>query len=389
MLSVLVFLLVLSGLVLLHELGHFFVARIFGVKADEFGFGFPPRAIGFVKDDGKWKRIGRTDRARYRRTIWSLNWLPLGGFVRLKGEVPEDAKDEDSLLAKNGWQKFAILAAGVTMNWIFAAVVFSTGFVVGVPAALDDVPDAAIVTDRKVQIMDVVQGTAADKAGLKPGDVLSEVFEGGVVVADADMYRQLLANRSDPPVPFTLEVIRNGERLTIETQAEYLEQLGRPALGVALADTGIVRFPAHLAVAQGVSLTTRYTAMIVSGFVSLLGGLLNGKGASAELSGPVGIAVMTGGIVKQGGWAVAQFAAILSLNLAVINFLPIPALDGGRALFVALEGIRRKKNNIRTEAIVHQIGFLTLMLIVLLVTIQDLRRYGSTIWQGVLGLFGG
>jgi regulator of sigma E protease len=97
--------------------------------------------------------------------------------------------------------------------------------------------------------------------------------------------------------------------------------------------------------------------------------------SSAELSGPVGIAVMTGGIVQQGVWAVAQFAAILSLNLAVINFLPIPALDGGRALFVILEGVRRKKNNARTEAIIHQIGFVTLLLIVLLVTLQDIRRF--------------
>jgi regulator of sigma E protease len=386
MFSVIAFLVILSGLVLLHELGHFVVARLLGVKADEFGFGFPPRAIGFVKENGKWKRVGRTDRARYERTVWSLNWLPLGGFVRLKGEMPEDAQDADSLLAKNGWQKFAILAAGVTMNWLLAAAIFSVGFMVGVPAVVDGLPPAAIVSDPKVQIMDVVPGTAAAKAELQPGDELLSID--GVMIANAEAARTELGERSVEGAELALIVERGTEQIEIKVRPEYLEQLDRVALGIALADTGTVRFPIWLAVGEGFTLAARYTWMILVGFGQLIRGLFNGQ-ASAELSGPVGIAVMTGGIVQQGGWAVAQFAAILSLNLAVINFLPIPALDGGRAVSVILEGIRRKKNNIRTEAIVHQIGFLTLMLIVLLVTIQDLRRYGGTIWQGILGLFGG
>ncbi len=386
MFSVIAFLVILSGLVLLHELGHFMVARLFGVKADEFGFGFPPRTVGFVRDDGKWKRVGRTDRARYRNTVWSLNWLPLGGFVRLKGEMPEDAQDADSLLAKNGWQKFAILAAGVTMNWIFAAAVFSIGFTVGVPAVLDGLPAQAVVTDQKIQIMDVVAGTAAEKAGLKPGDELLTID--GIEIRSAEVARTELGARSTEDTEIALVVERGTAQIEIKARPEFLEQLDRAALGIAIADTGTVRFPIWLAVGEGVALTARYTWMIVSGFGQLILGLFNGE-ASAELSGPVGIAVMTGGIVQQGVWAAAQFAAILSLNLAVINFLPIPALDGGRAVFVVLEGVRRKKNNVRTEAIVHQIGFITLMLIVLLVTIQDLRRYGATIWQGLLGLFGG
>ncbi len=386
MFSVIAFLVILSGLVLLHELGHFIVARIFGVKADEFGFGFPPRAIGFVKENGKWKLVSRTDRTRYKNTVWSLNWLPLGGFVRLKGETPEEAGDADSLLAKNGWQKFAILAAGVTMNWLLAAGIFSVGFMIGVPAVVDGLPSSAIVSDTKVQIMNVVPETAAAKAEIRPGDELLSIDE--VAIPDAETARTELGARSVEGAELALVVTRGTEQIEIKVRPEYLAQLDRVALGIALADTATVRFPFFVAIGEGVTLSARYTWMIVQGFGQLIRGLFNGQ-ASAELSGPVGIAVMTGGIVQQGGWAVAQFAAILSLNLAVINFLPIPALDGGRAVFVALEGIRRKKNNIRTEAIVHQIGFLTLMLIVLLVTIQDLRRYGGTIWQGILGLFGG
>lgn len=386
MLPVLIFLLILSVLVLLHELGHFVVARMFGVKADEFGIGFPPRAVGFVKLNGKWKRIGRTDRTSYTNTVWSLNWLPLGGFVRLKGEAGEDGHDKDSLLAQNGWKKFAILAAGVTMNWLLAAVIFTIGFSVGVPAALDDLPASAVVTDKRVQIMEIVPGSAAAKAGLQAGDELVTV--GGRLTENATLAKELLQQQSTGGEELMLEIKRAGKMQAILAKPEFLTELNRVGLGVALADTGTVRFPVWLAVGEGITLTARYTWMIVTGFFGLIGGLVLGK-PSAELSGPIGIAVMTGGIVDQGKWAVAQFAAILSLNLAVINFLPIPALDGGRAAFVTIEALRRKKNNAHTEAVVHQIGFITLIIIVLLVTLQDIYRYGGSIWRGLTGMFGG
>lgn len=372
MLSVLIFLLILSVLVLLHELGHFLVARYFGVKAYEFGFGFPPRAIGYVKEGGKWKKVSRTDRTIYKNTVWSINWLPLGGFVRLKGETADDARDPDSLLSKNGWQKFAILVAGVTMNWLLAAVIFTVGFTFGVPAVMDELPKHAIVTNPRVQIMEVVPGSAAAKANLQPGDELVSIE--GAKAENAQMARQLLSDQSGKGEEVMLEIRRNGKMQAVLTMPEFIAELNRLGLGVALADTATVRFPFFLAIAEGFTMAARYTGMIIVGFFDLIRGLFTGQ-SSAELSGPVGIAVMTGGIVDQGVWAVAQFAAILSLNLAVINFLPIPALDGGRALFVALEGVRRKKNNARTEAIIHQIGFVTLLIIVLLVTLQDIRRF--------------
>jgi regulator of sigma E protease len=386
MIPVLIFLLILSVLVLLHELGHFVVARAFGVKAEEFGIGFPPRAVGFVKVNGKWKRIGRTDRTSYASTVWSLNWLPLGGFVRLKGEAGEDGHDKDSLLAQNGWKKFAILAAGVTMNWLLAAFIFTIGFSVGVPAAIDDLPASAVVTDKRVQIMEVVPNSAAAKAGLVAGDELVTV--GGRLAKDATLAKELLQQQSTTDDELMLEIKHAGKMRAILTKPEFLTELNRVGLGVALADTGTVRFPVWLAVGEGITLTARYTWMIITGFFGLIGGLFLGK-PSSELSGPIGIAVMTGGIVDQGKWAVAQFAAILSLNLAVINFLPIPALDGGRAAFVTIAALRRKKNNAHTEALVHQIGFITLIFIVLLVTLQDIYRYGGSIWRGLTGMFGG
>lgn len=373
MLSVLSFLLILSVLVLLHELGHYLVARAFGVRAYEFGFGFPPRAIGFVREKGKWKMVTRKDETEYESTIWSLNWLPLGGFVRLKGESADDASDKDSLTAKSGWKKFAVLAAGVSMNWLLAATIFSFGFMIGVPAITNDLPESAIVSNQHVEIVDVVADSAASKAGIKPGDALQSID--GVAVSNADNARIQLGTHTNLEETLALGVMRDGQSLSIETKPAFLKELNRAGLGVALSDIGTVRFPALLAIGEGVSQSVRFTGMIVSGFGTLIHDLVLGKGPSADLSGPVGIAVMTGSIVEQGTWPVLQFMAVLSLNLAVINFLPIPALDGGRALFVITEAIRRKKNNAKLEMLVNQWGMVGLLILVALVTLNDIRRF--------------
>ncbi len=386
MLSVLIFLVVLSVLVLAHEAGHYLAARICGVKADEFGYGFPPRAIGFVKTEKGWKRVKNSERLSYPNTIWSLNWLPLGGFVRLKGEMGEGAGDSDSFLAKKAWQKFFILSAGVAMNWILAAVIFSAGFTFGVPAELDGLPPSAIIADQRVEITDIVTGSAADKAGMKSGDYLVTI--NGEVAKDADAAREILGRQTQTGLGLTLEIKRQGQLITAQATPEYLEALKKPGLGVALANIGSVRFPFGLAIVQGVTVTAQYTGAIVQGFISLVKDLFGAHKLAGEVSGPIGIAVITGQVAGQGFWALMQFAALLSLNLAVINFLPIPALDGGRVLFVLIESLRRKRNNPNFEAAIHQVGFVALMILILLVTAQDLHRYGGTIWNGLRGMIG-
>lgn len=385
MTTAILFLLILSVLVLIHEAGHYFAALIFGVKPEEFGYGFPPRAIGFVKVNGKWKKVAGRDRTEYKNTIWSINWLPLGGFVRLKGEAGESA-DSDSFLSKPGWQKFIILAAGVVMNWLFAAMVFSIGFSFGVPAETRELPTYAIVSDRRVQVTEVVNGSAAQQAGFRLGDRIITID--GETKSTADEFRSVLAEKSAGDSPMSIVISRNGQAQTIETKAAYVEALGRNGLGVALTDTGTIRFPVHLAVVQGFSTAFEYTKLIIGGFFSLIRDLFVDRKVTADLSGPVGIAVLTGTVAEQGFWALMQFSALLSLNLAVINFLPIPALDGGRALFVIVETLRRKRNDPRFEAAIHQLGFVALLILIFLVTAQDLRRYGGAIWGGLKGLIG-
>jgi regulator of sigma E protease len=235
-------------------------------------------------------------------------------------------------------------------------------------------PATAIITDRRVQIMEIVPGSAAEKAGLKIGDKLG-ALEGDILFTDAESARKMFETRSAADQTIKLGIMRDKQSIDVEVKPEFIESLGRKGLGVALADTGTVRFPAWLAVGEGAALAARYTWLIVAGFGMLIKGLIFGGGPSAELAGPVGIAVMTGSIVEQGAWALAQFAAILSLNLAVINFLPIPALDGGRAVFVIADAFRKTKSDGRIEARVHQIGFIMLLILVLLVTLQDLRKF--------------
>jgi regulator of sigma E protease len=382
----LIFLLVLSVLVLVHEAGHYIAARIFGVKAEEFGYGFPPRAIGFVRTAQGWKKVAARDRSNYKNTIWSLNWLPLGGFVRLKGEAGDGEGEEDSFLTKAGWKKFIILAAGVVMNWLLAAIIFSTGFAIGVPAEVDGLPASAIVKDRRVEIVEVIQKSAAEDANLKLGDRIVTI--NGEVAASAEAARSILTDQAGKGMELTLEIERKGAMQTVLATPKHVEALGKPGLGVALSNIGTVRFPAHLAVVQGVTVTAQYTELIIKGFFSLIADLFGDRKLAAEVSGPVGIAVLTGTIADQGFWALMQFAALLSLNLAVINFLPIPALDGGRALFVVVESLRRRRNNPRFEAAIHQIGFVALLILILLVTAQDIHRYGGAIWNGLKGMIG-
>lgn len=372
MLAVVSFLIVLSILVLIHEAGHFIAARMFGVKADEFGYGLPPRLIGFVKEKGKWIKVGPRNQREYKNTIWSINWLPLGGFVRIKGEGGEAEHDADSFHTKAIWKRIVILAAGVGMNWILAAVLLSIGLMIGVPSVTDELPDGAVVHKREVTIVDVLPGSAADKAGIQSLDIVIDIQ--GEPAVTLEQTRELIFNRDMQP---TLVTVRRGNEVKEFTVTpEYIKEIDRPGMGIAMFDTGIVSYPPHLAIKNGIILTGLYTKAIVLTFIDLIRDLINGDHEMAQqVSGPVGIAVLTGRVAEQGMAQLMQFTAILSVNLAVLNFLPIPALDGGRVGFLLVEALRRKPVNRRTEAIIHNVAFLILVALIILITIQDIGRY--------------
>lgn len=368
--SVILFLIVLSVLVLIHEAGHYFAARLFGVKADEFGYGFPPRLLGFVKTRGRWKRVGRKDYGPYENTIWSLNWLPLGGFVRIKGEQGEGENDANSFHAKAIWKRVTILAAGVTMNWVLAAALFSIVFVVGTNVVLEGLPPDAVIENRSVRVTQILKDSPADKAGLKPNDIVRSVAgKEPVTFEDA---RVTIAAQGEKT--FSIVIERGTEMIPINVTPTYLKEADRVAIGVGLADVGRVSFPPLQAVRAGIIATYEYTKAILGTLGELVRDLVTRQPVTQDIAGPVGIAVITGQIAQQGIIPLMQFAAILSINLAVINFLPIPALDGGRVMFLILEKIRRRAVSRTLEAAVHNIAFLILISLILLITARDISK---------------
>jgi len=272
------------------------------------------------------------------------------------------------------------------MNWVLAAVIFIIAFMIGVPVQTDQLPPGAIIRDERVQITNIIPDSAAAKAGMAAGDFLISLNNVPITrVSDA---QSRLKADTEGGTPIRISFAQGEEIKTVTIKPEYVESLKRPGLGVALADTGIVRFPWHRAILQGVSSTWMYTKLIIGGLYGLLRDLIVQQKVTTDVSGPVGIAVMTGRIARQGWWSLAQFTALLSLNLAVINFLPIPALDGGRAIFVFIESLRRRRTSPRFEALTHQFGFFALLLLIAIVTVHDLRQYGGVILRGLGQIIG-
>lgn len=371
--TILTFILVLGLLVLVHELGHFLTAKKMGMKVNEFGFGFPPRVCGW-----QHPKSG---------TIYSLNWIPLGGFVKIKGESGEFMNDRDSFSAQAVWKRFVVLVAGVTMNFVLAGALLSIGFMIGLPSAINEsTPPSAIVQEEQLVVMRVMDGSSASEAKVMPGDVLASVD--GQIFTDPEEARNFIVQHAEQGIVLTLKK-ENGDYYDAHVMSRFIPEADMVGVGVVLISTGIVSYPPHLAVVQGFVSAGVLTAEIAKAFYGIIRDLLTTGKAGVDISGPVGIAVMTGQYAKMGFIYLLQFTAILSINLAIINVLPLPALDGGRILFLFIEKLRGRKASEKVEGLVHAFGFVLLMLIVVLVTYRDFTRYGGQMWDGIKGLFGG
>lgn len=383
MYTIIIFVLVLSLLVFVHELGHFYTARRLGVRADEFGFGFPPRAIGYYKNKfGKWKKVvGKASFAMLEEsededkipapgaTIYSINWVPLGGFVKIKGENGGDTKDEDSFAAKSVGRRALILSAGVIMNVILAWFLFSIGYMIGLPQATGDLAPGARVSEARVAIVEVLKDSPADQAGILEGDFIVRV-NGQEVALESDVQRLV---KSEGGKEIEILLSSDGEDKTLTVRPEDNEA-GDGIIGVALMAAGTVRYPIFTSIVEGAKLTGWMLKEIFSAFGSLIGGLFTGAKMEAAFAGPVGIANITGQAARLGFVYLLQFTALLSLNLAVINILPFPALDGGRILFLFIEKLKGKPVSPEVEAVFHNIGFMLLMALVIWITYKDIVK---------------
>lgn len=370
-LTIIIFIAVLSLLVFAHEMGHFWVARRFGLKPKEFGFGMPPRAFGIYKDkNGKWKKTrGSKEVKDASDTIYSINWLPLGGFVAL-GEDDDATDDPNHFHNKPAWQRFLILVSGVSMNVLLAAVLISFGLMIGLPQTIDETDIAAKVSDRKIQIIEVLPDSIAFNAGIKTNDIILGL--NGDDFSNSEELQNYVDTNIDKEIIYNIK--RGQEEIEFKLTPRVREDTNRGGIGIGIIDTGIVKYSFFQAIWNGFKITLFLTWYILIAFYELIKGLIMGQGLSVELGGPVRIAQITGDAARMGLPYLINFSALLSINLAIINILPFPALDGGRILFIFLEKIIGRPVKKELEGTIHYIGFILLMILIVLITYKDIAR---------------
>lgn len=352
--TVLLFIIILGILIFVHELGHFMVARWSGVAVEEFGFGFPPRIFGIKRDS----------------TTYSINWIPFGGFVRLQGEQADETKRPDSFVQARFSRQLSIMIAGVFMNALLAWLLLSITLIVGVKTDSANIPNnhQAIISAPYIEAI-VNDATAAGTAGLKNGDIVRSI--NGQALTTTEQVISFTKDNNYPPL--VIEVQRNNDVRLINVVAR--RENDRPIYGFGLQSLATVRYPWFMTPWYGLTTTVDMIGQTAVGFGKMLHDLVTTAKVSSDVSGPVGIAVLTGQIVQYGFIATLQFMAILSVSLAVVNILPLPALDGGRAFFVIIGKIRGRPVNTQIEGTIHTIGFYLLLLIILLISIRDVSKF--------------
>jgi len=342
LLSIVSFLIVIAVLILAHELGHFITAKSSGVKVEEFGLGFPPRLLSVKRGE----------------TLYSLNAIPLGGFTKMAGE--EDPKVPRSLASKGIGTRLLVLSAGSLMNLLLPLLLFSIAFMI----------PHDMVTGQ-VTILDVNPNSPASTAGIEVGDTILSINEKPVNnISDMDRYIWLNMGKEIDIL------IEHGDTTTENVQVipRWKPPEGHGAVGIltTTANPTIVSQsePFWKAIPLGVSACIETFVLFKNGIISMIIGT-----APVEIAGPVGIAQLTGEVAKAGISPLLEFAAFLSINLAIINIFPLPALDGGRIVFVLLEWVRRgKRISPKREGLVHAIGFALLMAAFAAITYQDIIR---------------
>lgn len=360
--SIFIFIIVIVALIVVHEFGHFVAAKMSGMRVDEFGLGYPPRAFLLGK-------IGETE--------YTLNWLPFGGFVKIYGEDGGGVGSR-AFSARPRILQAIVLAAGVTMNLFFAYVLITGALISGTPRALAP-SEIMIATNAELAVANVLPDSPAARAGLLPGDSILAAEDGHYAFSETD------------PVAFTKFVSNGGGNTTITLSVRHANgkeetlfarpEVGiiatdpsRAALGVEVATIGVVPLGFGAAVVEGASLTWSATKLTAVGLWHFFYGVFTLSADLSQVAGPVGIAGAVGSASMQGFGTLFSIMAIISINLALINLIPVPALDGGRLLFVIIESITRRPIKPSISQAMNAIGFVFLILLMLVVTAHDIFK---------------
>jgi len=357
--AILLFILLLGALVLVHEWGHFFVARKFGVRVEEFAFGFPPRIASFVKNG----------------TRYALNLFPIGGYVKIYGEGGEGSQDPASFSTRPVWQRIAIIAAGVAMNAVLAWALFSASHAIGLPTVIEDSDPAP---DARVMVIAVNPHSPAGDAGIRFGDVIravrtEEPVDHPDAITRVEEVQEFIGAHRGQVVH--LELLRGSETVMVGVRPREDPPEGEGPLGVALVRAGIVRVPWWRAPIEGARTTWDVLALTSRALGDTAARFISRGEVGAEVSGPVGIFFFANETRQLGIAYFLRLIGVLSVNLALLNILPIPALDGGRVLFLFIEKVRGVRVNERLEQAAHTIGFVLLLVLILAITYRDVVRF--------------
>jgi regulator of sigma E protease len=345
LITIIIGIVVLSILVLVHELGHFIPAKASGVLVEEFGIGLPPRLFGIKRGE----------------TIYSINWIPFGGFTKLSGEVDPDAPR--SLASKSVWVRLLVLSGGILLNLILPFILLSVAYMI----------PHDIVTGQVV-IQEVNPGSPAEMAGIEPGDTILSV-NGRTLSNGRDLARQVQLNLGKE-----ITVGIEHEDLTMEEVSltpRWRPPEGQGSMGVLSQTMNPAIVPESYPFFQAIGVGTRSCFEVLTIYRNGIAGMILGTVPFVP-AGPVAIVQITGEVAQAGISPVFEIAAFISIAVAVTQMIPFPALDGGRILFVLIEWARRgKRVSPKIEGLVHSIGFIVLMALIVLISYQDVVRWVS------------
>ncbi|MCA9353038.1 site-2 protease family protein [Patescibacteria group bacterium] len=359
--SIIIFILVLGILVFVHELGHFLFAKLFKIRVDEFGFGYPPKMF----------QIGT-----YKGTKITFNWIPFGGFVKIFGENDNGQELTESekkvpLVYKPRWQQLLVMFGGILFNIVFAWILFSGLYTSGVTASVESAPRGYDFQETKLIVSGILPDAPADQAGLQVGDEVKEYFNtiDTVTVTDEDItdVSEFINETGERNEKVGFVVLRDQDLdvIMIEPKEGVVES--KYGVGVNMDRVGEMKLPIHQAVWYGLKNTVLFTGSIFEGFWQLITGQISAD----NVSGPVGIVQQVGAATQVGISYLVGFTALLSLNLAVLNCIPFPALDGGRMLVILIESAIRKRLKPNIVNWINTVGFFLLILLMVVVTVKD------------------
>lgn len=361
--NIIIFLIILLVLVVSHEFGHFIIAKRSGIRVDEFSFGFPPKLFG--------KKVGET--------TYNFNALPFGGYVKIFGENPDDESingpdSKRSFVNKPKYIQAAVLLGGVMMNFIVAWLLLSIGFMSGLPTSVGAAPQGSVIQNQALTVTSILANSPAEKAGLKVGDRITHL--------------EVKTDQTDTPSTESVQYFvkkHNGEEVKVSfTRGPEVKQLvvipevskvtNAPMIGISMDIIGTLKLPIHKAIWEGLKLSWDLVVATVSGFYNLIHDGLTGHGNLSAVTGPIGIVGVVGDAAKFGFIYLLSFTALISINLAVINLIPFPALDGGRLLFLLIEKIKGSRIKPKIANTANIIGFGLLMVLMAVITFHDIVK---------------